>query len=188
MARSARFNCDSFALCVRILTLVGHLCLMAAAGWGFILAKQRWDGYGVPTPGSADDVLNTLNSLSSNYAVFQGLESVYMILFGAAGVLSELRTQWLRRTVLVHATLLLSYFGRACLCFYTGARRRGASPLQGGGAQCAAGPWLWRTLQSRCRPSHPCVLCHRAPFGSVPTQAPSSWPSRGTTPDRTCPR
>lgn len=125
MARECRCSCDAFAWVLRVVTLLAYLALMAAAGWGFPLAHKRFTAQttvnGTSTLNNVDQVLNQLSGLSSNFAFFQGVMSVYFFVFGAVGVLSELRTKCLRETVLARLAFLLSWFGRGSFALYVGA-------------------------------------------------------------------
>lgn len=107
-------------------------------------------------------------------------------LFSFLGMFAELRTRYLRGTVLRHLTFLTTYFGRACFLIYIGELRASVAAGSGGSSSTAR-----RT---------PCCTCSGAPRScrrrrivfrlprrkstppsSCGSQAPSSCSSRGTT-------
>jgi hypothetical protein len=184
--RECRCTCDGFAMVLRVGSFLAHLGTGAAAGWGFLIARDRFnkDENG---PGSVTaDLSKTAQYLNESFAVFQGIMAAYYwcvvcvchpaaprasapmgraalvsrarawltrhweprrvaaaptrrnmsashradvssctdclcSVFAIIGMLSEIRSKWLRGNVLKHLNFLTSYFGRACFMIYIGA-------------------------------------------------------------------
>lgn len=123
--RECRCSCDSFALIIRIFSLLSHLASGAAGGWGFILAAQRFSREGqikdLAKNGDQGDIVKGLTALNSSQAIFQGIMSVYFCTFAILGIFSELRNKWTNNTVLLHLGFLKTYIGRAAFMIYVGA-------------------------------------------------------------------
>ena len=100
-SRECRCSCDTFGLVLRIFTLVSHLCLGAAACWGFVIADQR---YRATATGVVDvnGVVSALNNLTNQYAVFQGLMSFYFAVFVRCWCRLRVGVQWLCAFAIAH--------------------------------------------------------------------------------------
>ena len=92
--RECAISCAAAGLALRIASGVAWLMLFASGGFGFYHANVR------------------VASGSTLAGVFQGLMSVYFCTSGALGIMSEVRTPGIWKSVLVYFSFLTSYFGR----------------------------------------------------------------------------
>ena len=219
--RECRCTCDGFAMVLRVGSFLAHLGTGAAAGWGFVIASQRFADEQTAKALSGD-VAKTLQTLNKSFAFFQGIMAAYYwyvcvcvppsctacerasgarrfgeprtrvayappgaaacgrgshatkheclthradvsscadclcSLFAIIGMLSEIRSKWLRGNLLKHLNFLTSYFGRACFMIYIGACwEKWGGGKEGGGGGGSKGDGERHTNSTAA----PCPLC-----------------------------
>jgi hypothetical protein len=105
-------NAHNALVALQTYTALAHAGVAAAGGWGFVLCLRQW-GEG------QRELLGALTARDS--AVYTGQQAVYFCLFGLLGIMSEVRTEWMREKILRRIGGILDTFvGRACFALYVG--------------------------------------------------------------------
>jgi hypothetical protein len=110
-SRTCACNVDHIVLAVRVFASLGWLATMAASAWGFLLANDLYN----------QGRLNLVKGLTTEtLGVYVGLVAVYQCSFGLLGFLGEVRTPWLKKTILRPFGFLTRFVGRAVFLAYVG--------------------------------------------------------------------
>jgi len=105
-------NAHNALIALQTYTSLAHAGVVAAGGWGFVLCLRQWSE-------GQRELLGALTARDS--AIYTGQQAVYFCLFGLLGIMSEVRTEWMREKVLRRIGGILDTFvGRACFALYVG--------------------------------------------------------------------
>jgi hypothetical protein len=75
-SRECRCTCDGFAMVLRVASFLAHAATGAAAGWGFLIANERFKDEKA-AEALTGNVADSLKALNASYAFFQGIMAAY---------------------------------------------------------------------------------------------------------------